>query len=333
MKGIYYFYPTAGSSIVTYTESTSSWGSIDISSSPVAKISKGVSFVAVPAASPAFDDFLVVSGGGSKQVAAYSIQKKTWKVLPGLSNSISNNCAVGCDGYWLTMDGDISGGGSRRRKMTVEGLLEDGQVPVGKPANRQVYRYNVTSGETQVNNGEKSRGGAGCGCADDRAFWAGGYSNSGLSADVETWGVMPGLHRGGEPSFSTKTARRDVGAATCGGTFVVAGGTSGKSGLNSIDVFNASSTTGGSPMAVYTMEDGLTMPRVACLNDQYAIISGGMAGKSVNNKVYFIDTKAAIFAKAAVTLSTTGEVAVASDGTGPAMFFDGTTGTILSTGK
>ena len=54
--------------------------------------------------------------------------------------------------------------------------------------------------------------------------------------------------------ISLLTVRRDVGAATCGGTFVVAGGTSGKSGLNSIDVFNASSTTGGSPMAVYTME-------------------------------------------------------------------------------
>ena len=63
----------------------------------------------------------------------------------------------------------------------------------------QVYRYNLTSGEHFENNGEKQRGGAGCGCdaAANRVFWGGGEDNAGLSSDVEYWGADP-LHRGGE---------------------------------------------------------------------------------------------------------------------------------------
>ena len=61
-------------------------------------------------------------------------------------------------------------------------------------------RYNLTSGEHFENNGEKERGGAGCGCdaAANRVFWAGGFSDSGVTTDVEYWGADP-LHRGGEP--------------------------------------------------------------------------------------------------------------------------------------
>merc|ERR1712196_315419 len=121
----------------------------------------GASFAGVEAALPGIDDFLVVSGGHSKNVLAYSIQKKTWQELKTLSNSNANACSLGCQGYWLMMTGD-----------TVKDVTE-------KPANRQVYRYNITSGEAYENNGEKTRGGAGCGCTDNRAFWGGGFSNSG----------------------------------------------------------------------------------------------------------------------------------------------------------
>ena len=90
-----------------------------------------------------------------------------------------------------------------------------------KPANRQVYRYNLTSGEHFENSGKKERGGAGCGCdpVANRVFWEGGSSNSGLSDNVEVWGVDP-LHRGGEPIFKADTSLRDVGATACGGYFV-----------------------------------------------------------------------------------------------------------------
>ena len=100
-----------------------------------------------------------------------------------------------------------------------------------------LYRYNLTSGEAFENNGEKQRGGAGCGCTDNRVLFAGGFSNSGVSSNVESWGVNP-FHRSGEPEFSTSVPRRDVGAVMCGGLFTVVGGSDGKKGKtsNTLDV-------------------------------------------------------------------------------------------------
>jgi len=332
LDGTFYFLPTPGNapSITTYTPASKSWDTIPIpDSTPVPKMLEGASFAAVKAALPGIDDFLVVSGGRSKNVVAYNVQKKSWTSMKPLSNSISDNCAVGCYGYWLTMTGDMS-----KDDDTVPEAANTTARRVGKPANRQVYRYNLTSGEAYENNGEKQRGGAGCGCADDRAFWAGGFSDSGISSDVESWGVDP-FHRRGEPSFGTSTKRRDVGAAACGGYFVVAGGTDGKHALASVDVFNASSSTGGKPSATYNLGDALTLPRVACLGDRYAVISGGIAGSTCNSKVYVLDTTSmptngAALPTTSSPLSSKGQVAVASDGSGTAMFFDGATGDVLN---
>ena len=78
------------------------------------------------------------------------------------------------------------------------------------------------------------------------------------------------------------------------------------------------------------MGSGLISARVACLNNRYAVITGGVTGSSCNNKVWLLDTKTNTFNPSNVTLPTTGAVAVASDGTGSAMFFDGATGAVVS---
>lgn len=228
-----------------------------------------------------------------------------------------------------------------------------------------MYRYNLTSGQVYENNGEKQRGGAGCGCVentpdnDGRAIWAGGFSDAGLTDDVESWGVAPAFHRGGEPVFSCTEKRRDVGATVCGGLFVVAGGSSskmsnddsdvskarrrkhgpspsppsGKGGLTSIDIFNATSATGGKPIAVQQLDQGLVSPVVACLGDRYAVITGGLTGSSCNNRAWVLDTQTGAFNASTLLLPTAGAIAVASDGTGTAMFFDGTTGDVWSLDK
>merc|ERR1712222_131667 len=122
--------------------------------------------------------------------------------------------------------------------MTGDMKKEEMGLTVSKPANRQEYRYNLTSGEHFEVNGEKQRGGAGCACDEaantgaGRAFWAGGYSNSGLTTQVEMWQVNPNK-RGGQPIFKMSAARRDVGAVACGGRLVVVGGKDGN-----VDVFN-----------------------------------------------------------------------------------------------
>merc|ERR1712139_413762 len=151
------------------------------------------------------------------------------------------------------------------------------------------YRYNLTSGEHFEVNGEKERGGAGCGCdesANDgagRAFWAGGYSNSAITDQIEMWSVDPNK-RGGQPIFKMSEARRDVGAAVCGGRFIVAGGANGKSTYSIVDVFNSSSTTDGD-MVTYEMGVALKSPQVSCLAGRVALISAG--GTS---QVFALDT-------------------------------------------
>ena len=218
--------PAAPAQLLTYTIATRVWGVVPIPSTvSVSSMLDGASMVAVEAVVPGLDDFIVVSGGRSKNVVAYNIQNNTWASLPAMSNSQKNSCSTSCRGYWFSMTGDMA---------------KDGE---NKPANRQVYRYNITSGEHFENNGEKERGGAACGCDADtnRVFWAGGFSDSGVTTDVEYWGADP-LHRRGEPQRSTSGKRRDVGGVACGGLFVAAGGNDGKTSQSTIDIWVANST-------------------------------------------------------------------------------------------
>ena len=67
-----------------------------------------------------------------------------------------------------------------------------------------------------------------CGCDPNapgggRVFFAGGFSDGGVTDQVGVWGADP-LHRGGEPVFKMSPSRRDVGSAACGGFFVAVGG-------------------------------------------------------------------------------------------------------------
>lgn len=329
LNGVAYFLPTPGSaaSIMTYTLATKAWGAIPIpASSGVIGMLNGASFAAVKATQAGISDFIVVSGGRSNKVVSYEVQTGSWKQHKTLSNSITDACATSCKGYWFTMTGDFA----------ADDALNGSAIAMFKPANRQVYRYNLTSGEAFEVNGEKQRGGAGCGCdaASNRVFWAGGFSDSGITDAVEIWGADP-LHRRGEPEFSESVKRRDSGGVGCGGKFIVAGGDDGKSTYAVVDVFVANSTTGGKAGQSYTLGEALKAPRVACLAERYAVISGGMAGAACNTKVYVIDTSdlttgtraAAVLAQ---ELPVTGQVAVATDGSSSAVFFDGATGSVIT---
>jgi hypothetical protein len=296
------------------------------------KMLEGASMTAVPHALPGMDDFLVVSGGRSKNVAVYNVQKAAWSAAPSMTNSQDNSCSTSCLGYWFSMTGDLAKGCLEQAGSS---LLE-----VGKPETRQVYRYNLTSGEHFVNNGEKQRGGAGCGCDDasGRVFWAGGYSNSGPTDAVEFWGVDP-FHRRGEPDLKASEARRDVGAAACGGLAVAAGGSAGKkkSAVGNVDVFDANST--GTPTTGLTLNlaAAVSSPKVTCLSGRYAVIAGGQSGSSCSAAVSWLDTSALPTKDSKLpVLSTplagvTGDVAAASDAaTGMVMFFDGQAGEVMS---
>ena len=75
LKGTFYFLPKSGDTpaLVTYTPATKKWGSITISS-PVTSMLQGGSLAAVAAVEPGAADFLVVSGGGTKNVVSYNLQ-------------------------------------------------------------------------------------------------------------------------------------------------------------------------------------------------------------------------------------------------------------------
>ena len=82
-------------------------------------------------------DYLVVSGGGSNRVMAYSIQGKAWKPQKALLHSISNSCSLGCRGLFYTMTGDFK---------KDDTSAAPAAVGSGKPSDRQIYAYNLTSG-------------------------------------------------------------------------------------------------------------------------------------------------------------------------------------------
>lgn len=108
----------------------------------------------------------------------------------------------------------------------------------GKPSDRQIYAYNLTSGAVFSNNGEKTRGGAGCACGDEAGvvYFAGGYSDSGVSEQVEVWRYP--LARRGEPKLSMGEAKRDLGGSGCGNLAIFAGGDDGKSISPYVEVWN-----------------------------------------------------------------------------------------------
>lgn len=323
MKGTYYFLPTPGSppdSFTTFDPVSKTWGTLDIDASAgISSMLTGASLAAVPAAVEGLDDYLVVSGGRSKSVIAYNTRTGTWTKQANMHNSQENSCSMECRGFWMSMTGDFKG--------------IDDNLEAAKPANRQEYRYNLTSGEHFEVNGEKQRGGAGCACDPEanngagRAFWAGGYSNSAITDQIEMWQVDPNKRRG-QPIFKMSKSRRDVGAAVCGGRFIVAGGSDGKSAWSTVDVFNSSSTADGERVT-YDLGIALTSPRVTCLAERVALISGGRSGKTCNQKVFVLDTAALPDGGAALDslplpLSAVGQVAVAAEKTsGSVMFFDG----------
>jgi hypothetical protein len=326
MRGVFYFLPPpGGKAFITYNIAKKTWGTLDIdASSGVTAMLKGASLAAVPATAQALDDFLVVSGGGTKNVVAFNMRTKSWKAMPTMQNAQMNACSVGCLGFWMSMTGDLTTAGRRRRKH------ETGGLEALKPENRQEYRYNLTSGEHFEVNGEKERGGAGCACDESanagagRAFWAGGYSNSGLTTQIEMWSVNPNK-RGGQPIFKMSAARRDVGASACGGRLIVAGGKDGK-----VDVYNSSSSTDGE-LVSFNLGAPIASPRIGCVGKRVALISGGK-----QNKIFVVDTSALPAAGATVTslpapLSGAGLVAVAADpASGSVMFFDGQHGDLMS---
>lgn len=202
-------------------------------------------------------------------------------------------------------------------------------LQAGKPANRQEYRYNLTSGEHFEVNGEKERGGAGCACDEaansgaGMACWAGGYSDAGLTNQVECWEVNPNKRRG-QPIFKMSNSRRDVGASACGGRLVVAGGKDGN-----VDVFNMSSPDG--QRVTYKLGKALPGARVGCVGKRVAVISGGN-----QNSIFIVDTAAlpasgSVLPTLPAPLSGAGKVAVAADtASGAVMFFDGTHADLLS---
>jgi len=75
LKGTFYFLPKPGDTpaIVSYTPTSKQWDTIPISA-PVTGMLKGGTLTAVAAADAGAPDFLVVSGGGSKNVIAYNVQ-------------------------------------------------------------------------------------------------------------------------------------------------------------------------------------------------------------------------------------------------------------------
>jgi hypothetical protein len=115
------------------------------------------------------DGFLVISGGGTNNVDAYNVNTKAWTHGKALEHKIRNSCSVGCRGLLYTMTGD---------------MVKSNDVGVGAPEDRQIYAYNFTSNTVVENNGEKTRGGAGCACGEEDGvvFFAGGFSDSGITS-------------------------------------------------------------------------------------------------------------------------------------------------------
>eukprot|EP00036_Acanthoecidae_sp_10tr_P005848 CAMPEP_0182952366 /NCGR_PEP_ID=MMETSP0105_2-20130417/61736_1 /TAXON_ID=81532 ORGANISM="Acanthoeca-like sp., Strain 10tr" /NCGR_SAMPLE_ID=MMETSP0105_2 /ASSEMBLY_ACC=CAM_ASM_000205 /LENGTH=288 /DNA_ID=CAMNT_0025092687 /DNA_START=44 /DNA_END=910 /DNA_ORIENTATION=- len=282
----------------------------------------GVSMAGVePPTGSGGDSFLVVSGGGSHNVVSYNVATKNWTHQKGLQHSISNSCSMGCRGLFFTMTGDF----------------KTGAAQTFKPSDRQIYAYNLTSGMQLQNNGEKTRGGAGCACGDDAGvvFFAGGFSDAGITSGVEVWRTP--LARRGEPKLDMGQKKRDLGGAGCGGRAVFAGGDDGGHVVyNTVQVWHTALNATNLNPSTYKMGAALRMPRVGCVANRYAVISGGLIdGKANNRAVFVLDTAfpppPGSTLPQTVGLNSTTSVAVAhSPSSGVTAFFDGSVVDIYS---
>lgn len=237
VRGVHYFAPTAGSapSIVTYSPATKAWGSVPVTGAGagVIKSLDGCTMSGVEAAHAGLDDYLVFGGGaGSNRVTQYNINTKAWSLQKPLSHVTTNLCSSGCLGYAFFATGDFKKSGE----------LRDGDdarsASAFKPSDRQIQRYNLSSGQMEENNMEKTRAGAVCACYSNgastnytgpggnapRVFFAGGQDDAGATDTVEMWLPGPNIKRRGEPEFSMSFSGRDRGGLVCGGRLVLAGG-------------------------------------------------------------------------------------------------------------
>ena len=130
----------------------------------------------------------------------YNINTKTWALQKSpLSHVTTSLCSSGCLGYAFFATGDF-----KKLEQPANGT----QSAAGdfKPSDRQIQRYNLTNGQMEENNMEKTRAGAVCACYSKgastnftgpggnapRVFFAGGQDD-GKSATVcrcyDVWGV------------------------------------------------------------------------------------------------------------------------------------------------
>lgn len=311
--------------ITVYDTAAKTWSSFSAAAA-IAGMKDGLSLAGVEGPPGLAQDYLVVSGGGTNRVVSYSIATGKWTAMKGTLHANQNTCSVGCEGLFYTMTGNFK--------------KEDSGGGLGKPADRQIYAYNLTTGAVFANNGEKTRGGAACACGEiggptpffnpHDVFFSGGFSDGGMSAQVEVWRYP--LARRGEPKLSMGHDVQYLGGAGCGGMAVFAGGADGSTLYNTVTVWPANLTDPATDKPhQFALPAGLRMPRVGCVAGRYAVISGGTAGTAGCNKAaYVLDTAALPAAGSKLplvgTLNATGMVAVATSLHGDAIgFFDGTT--------
>ena len=181
-RGVFYFAPTAGSepNILNFDTATSTWGapiSITGAGAGVVKSIAGSTMAAVESVLPGIDDFLVFGGGaGSNAVTQYNLRTKAWTVqAKTLSHVTTNLCSIGCLGYAFFATGDFK---------AAAGNASSSSLGAGsfKPGDRQIQRYNLTNGQMEENNMEKTRAGGTCACwgtgPTARVFFAGGQVRS-----------------------------------------------------------------------------------------------------------------------------------------------------------
>ncbi len=252
VRGVHYFLPTAGSSpnIVTYTPTTKSWGSLPITGvgAGIIKSLDGCTMSGVEAPHAGLDDYLVFGGGaGSNRVTQLNLNTKNWTMQKPLSHVTTNLCSSGCLGYAFFATGDFKTAG----QMENDGNDDDATSVSAasssfKPSDRQIQRYNLTSGEMEENNMEKTRAGAVCACYSKgastnytgpggnapRVFFAGGQDDAGATDTVEMWLPAPDVKRRGEPEFAMSFSGRDRGGLVCGGRLILAGGLAGVGEFN-----------------------------------------------------------------------------------------------------
>jgi hypothetical protein len=232
VRGVFYFAPTAGSApnVVSYDPTTRTWDSIPISGAGAAVIKSlaGSTMAGVESVQPGVPDYLVFAGGvGSNAVTQYNFATKAWTTQQSrLSHVTDNLCSSGCLGFAFFATGDF-----KEQTQTTD------TPNAYKPSDRQIQRYNLTSGQMEENNMEKTRAGATCACykglptpsgspipGGSRVFFAGGQDDSGPTSSVEMWLPAPNIKRRGEPEFEMSFSGRDRGGLVCGGQLVLAGG-------------------------------------------------------------------------------------------------------------